>query len=85
MRGRRSSRSGAFAPAWREQRRPAGKRLALRLHRGASETGGHLASARMSLTHTVGSDAWLEGLALPIEKAIEEAMLPGAGPGRVGG
>jgi len=33
--------------------------------------------ARMSLTQTVGSEAWLEGAALPIEKAIEEAMLPG--------
>ena len=31
--------------------------------------------ARQTLTNTVGVTAWLEGRALPVEKAIEEALM----------
>jgi predicted ATPase/predicted Ser/Thr protein kinase len=34
--------------------------------------------ARLSLTNTAGATAWLEGWALPVEKAIEEALMPEA-------
>jgi predicted ATPase/DNA-binding winged helix-turn-helix (wHTH) protein len=34
--------------------------------------------ARQALTHTVGTTAWLEGQALPVEKAIAEALTPEA-------
>ena len=64
--------------------RLAGAAAALRQTIGAPLTSAEQAKleailhpARMSLTQTVGSEAWLEGAALPIEKAIEEAMLPG--------
>jgi predicted ATPase len=64
--------------------RLAGAAAALRQTIGAPLTSAEQAKleailhpARMSLTQTVGSEAWLEGTALPIEKAIEEAMLPG--------
>jgi len=33
---------------------------------------------RQALTNTVGVTAWLEGWALPVEKAIEEVLMPGA-------
>ena len=32
--------------------------------------------ARLALTQRLGSEAWLEGASLPIEKAIEEAIVP---------
>jgi len=31
------------------------------------------------LSNTAGATAWLEGWALPVEKAIEEVLLPEAG------
>ena len=34
--------------------------------------------ARQALTNTVGATAWLEGWALPVEKAIEEVLIPEA-------
>ncbi len=34
--------------------------------------------ARQALTETVGMTSWLEGRALPVEKAIEEALMPEA-------
>jgi hypothetical protein len=37
-----------------------------------------LQPARQVLTHTVGVTAWLEGWALPVEKAIEEVLMPEA-------
>ncbi len=36
--------------------------------------------ARQALTSTAGVTAWLEGWALPVEKAIEEALMPEAAP-----
>ncbi|MFY9561770.1 MAG: protein kinase [Terriglobales bacterium] len=35
-----------------------------------------LHAARQALTNTAGATAWLEGRALPVEKAIEEALMP---------
>jgi predicted ATPase len=35
--------------------------------------------ARRKLSNTAGATAWLEGWALPVEKAIEEVLLPEAG------
>ena len=35
-------------------------------------------AARQALTNTAGATAWLEGWALPIEKAIEEVLMPQA-------
>ena len=32
--------------------------------------------ARQALTNTAGATAWLEGWALPVEKAIEEVLMP---------
>jgi predicted ATPase/DNA-binding winged helix-turn-helix (wHTH) protein len=37
-----------------------------------------LHSARQALTKTMGVTAWLEGCALPVEKAIEEVLMPEA-------
>jgi len=34
--------------------------------------------ARQALTNTAGTAAWLEGCALPIEKAIDEVLMPEA-------
>ncbi len=39
-----------------------------------------LQQSRETLTHTVGATAWLEGWALPLEKAIEEAMTTDTAP-----
>jgi predicted ATPase len=39
-----------------------------------------LQQSRETLTHTEGATAWLEGWALPLEKAIEEAMTTDAAP-----
>jgi len=36
-----------------------------------------LKPARQALTNTVAATAWLEGSALPVEKAIEEVLMPG--------
>jgi hypothetical protein len=35
-----------------------------------------LQAARKALTDTLGTKAWLEGWALPVEKAIEEVLMP---------
>jgi hypothetical protein len=37
-----------------------------------------LQSPRRALTETAGATAWLEGWALPVEKAVEEALRPEA-------
>jgi len=37
-----------------------------------------LQAARQALTNTAGTTAWLEGWALPVEKAIDEVMMPEA-------
>jgi predicted ATPase len=37
-----------------------------------------LEPARQALTNTAGATAWLEGWALPVEKAIEEVLMPEA-------
>lgn len=34
-----------------------------------------LQAARQALTHTAGATAWLEGWAMPVEKAIEEVLM----------
>ena len=71
--GRRSTRSRAFAAAGGGSGCAAPNILALRLHRRNKPNWKHiLHPARQALTKTVGATAWLEGWALPIEKAIEE-------------
>ncbi len=62
--------------------RLAGAAAALRQNIGAPLTpaeqaklGAALDSPRQALTNTVGVTAWLEGWALPVEKAIEEVLL----------
>ena len=61
--------------------RLAGAAAALRQNIGAPLTPAEQAKleaslhrARQALTHTMGVTAWLEGRALPVEKAIEEAL-----------
>jgi tetratricopeptide (TPR) repeat protein len=63
--------------------RLAGAAAALRQHIGAPLTPAEqakleasLRAAREALTDTVGTKAWLEGWALPVEKAIEEVLMP---------
>jgi predicted ATPase len=65
--------------------RLAGAAAALRQNVGAPLTPAEqskleaiLESPRQALTNTVGVTAWLEGWALPAEKAIEEALMPEA-------
>jgi predicted ATPase len=67
--------------------RLAGAAAALRQNVGAPLTPAEqskleaiLESPRQALTNTVGVTAWLEGWALPAEKAIEEALMPEATP-----
>jgi lipopolysaccharide biosynthesis regulator YciM len=78
--------SACSAAAQREAERSlrlAGAAAALRQHIGAPLTRAEqtkleasLQSARETLTDTVGNNAWLEGWALPIEKAIDEVLMP---------
>ena len=63
--------------------RLAGAAAALRQNIGAPLTPAEQAkleaslhAARKALTDTVGTKAWLEGWALPVEKAIEEVLMP---------
>ena len=65
--------------------RLAGAAAALRQNIGAPLTPAEQAKleaalepARQALTNTVGVTAWLEGWALTVEKAIEEALMPAA-------
>jgi hypothetical protein len=65
--------------------RLAGAAAALRQHIGAPLTPAERAKlearlhpARQALTNTGGVTAWLEGWALPVEKAIEEVLMPEA-------
>jgi len=65
--------------------RLAGAAAALRQNIGAPLTPAEQAKleaslhpARQALTNTVGVTAWLEGWALPVEKAIEEVLMPEA-------
>src|SRR5580693_5514563 len=78
--------SASLAAAQREAERSlrlAGAAAALRQHIGAPLTPAEqakleasLRAAREALTNTVGTKAWLEGWALPVEKAIEEVLIP---------
>ncbi|MGC2170138.1 MAG: protein kinase [Candidatus Sulfotelmatobacter sp.] len=63
--------------------RLAGAAAALRQNIGAPLTPAEQAkleaslhAARKALTDTVGTKAWLEGWALPVEKAVEEVLMP---------
>ena len=63
--------------------RLAGAAAALRQNIGAPLTPAEQAKleaslhpARQALTNTAGVAAWLEGWALPVEKAVEEVLLP---------
>jgi predicted ATPase/serine/threonine protein kinase len=77
--------SACSAAAQREAERSlrlAGAAAALRQHIGAPLTRAEqtkleasLQSAREALTDTVGTKVWLEGWALPVEKAIEEVLM----------
>jgi len=65
--------------------RLAGAAAALRQNIGAPLTTAEqhkldaiLGPARKALTNTAGATAWLEGWALPVEKAIEEVLMPEA-------
>src|SRR5439155_22806026 len=65
--------------------RLAGAAAALRENIGAPLTPAEQAKleaslhrARQALTKSVGATAWLEGWALPVEKAIEEVLTPEA-------
>jgi len=65
--------------------RLAGAAAALRQNIGAPLTPAEqvkleasLDPARQGMTNTAGATAWLEGWALPVEKAIEEVLIPGA-------
>jgi tetratricopeptide (TPR) repeat protein len=78
--------SACSAAAQREAERSlrlAGAAAALRQNIGAPLTAVEqakletsLQAARQSLTETAGKKAWLEGWALPVEKAIEEVLMP---------
>jgi predicted ATPase/serine/threonine protein kinase len=80
--------SACSAAAQREGERSlrlAGAAAALRQNIGAPLTPAEqakleasLQAARHALTETVGTKAWLEGWALPVEKAIEEVLMPEA-------
>jgi predicted ATPase len=63
--------------------RLAGAAAALRQKIGAPLTSAEqaklaasLRAARQALTHTVAATAWLEGRALPVERAVVEALMP---------
>jgi tetratricopeptide (TPR) repeat protein len=63
----------------------AGAAAALRQNIGAPLTSAEqhkldalLDPVRQALTNTAGATAWLEGWAMPVEKAIEEVLMPGA-------
>jgi hypothetical protein len=63
--------------------RLAGAAAALRQNIGAPLTPAEQAKleaildpARQALTNTAGTTAWLEGWAMPVEKAIEEVLMP---------
>jgi predicted ATPase len=65
--------------------RLAGAAAALRQNIGAPLTPAEqakleaiLVPTRLALTNTAGATAWLEGWALPVEKAIEETLMPEA-------
>jgi len=65
--------------------RLAGAAAALRKNIGAPLTPAeqvkleaNLGQARHAMTNTAGATAWLEGWALPVEKAIEEVLIPEA-------
>jgi tetratricopeptide (TPR) repeat protein len=65
--------------------RLAGAAAALRQNIGAPLTPAEQAkleasldSARQALTNTAGATAWLEGWAMPVEKAVEEVLMPEA-------
>ncbi len=65
--------------------RLAGAAAALRQNIGAPLTPAEQAKleasldpARQALTNTAGATAWLEGWAMPVEKAIEEVLMPEA-------
>src|SRR5882724_7328001 len=67
--------------------RLAGAAAALRQNIGAPLTPAEqvkleasLDPARQAMTNTAGATAWLEGWALPVEKAIEEVLIPEAAP-----
>jgi tetratricopeptide (TPR) repeat protein len=78
--------SACSAAAQREAERSlrlAGAAAALRQNIGAPLTPAEqakleasLRAARKALTDTLGTKAWLEGWALPVEKAIEEVLMP---------
>jgi tetratricopeptide (TPR) repeat protein len=70
--------------------RLAGAAAALRQNIGAPLTSAEqvkleasLDSSRQAITNTVSVTAWLEGWALPVEKAIEEVLVPEAAASRV--
>ena len=65
--------------------RLAGAAAALRQNIGAPLTPAEQAKleaildpARLALANTAGATAWLEGWALPVEKVIEDVLLPEA-------
>jgi hypothetical protein len=65
--------------------RLAGAAAALRQNIGApltpaeqSKLEGSLNQARQALTNTAGVTAWLEGWSLPVEKIVEEVLMPEA-------
>jgi tetratricopeptide (TPR) repeat protein len=67
--------------------RLAGAAAALRQNIGAPLTPterikleSNLEPARQAMSNTAGTTAWLQGWALPVEKAIEEVLLPEASP-----
>ena len=78
--------SACSAAAQREAERSlrlAGAAAALRQNIGAplkpaeqAKLEASLQAAREALTDTVGTKVWLEGWALPVEKAIEEVLIP---------
>jgi predicted ATPase len=78
--------SACSAASQREAERSlrlAGTAAALRQNIGAPLTSAEqakleasLKAAREALTDSVGTKAWLEGWALPVEKAIEEVLMP---------
>ena len=62
---------------WQVPRPRCAKILALRSRRQNKPNWKHVCTpARQALTDTVGAKAWLEGWALPVEKAIEEVLMP---------
>jgi hypothetical protein len=67
--------------------RLAGAAAALRQNIGAPLTPAEqvkleaaLESPRRALTNTAGATAWLEGWAIPVEKAVEDVLMPESAP-----